>query len=173
MKNYYFKKCNRSNVVELQKVSIDTFTATYQAKNTPENFEKHLAHAFNLAQLSKELANPNIEFYFLFFEEKIIGYLKLNENEAQTEKMKNHCYELERIYLIKSYQGMGFGKILMQKAIEVAQSKNKKELWLGVWEENPEAIGFYQKMGFEKFGTHIFKVGDDEQKDYLMKIMLG
>ena len=58
----------------------------------------------------------------------------------------------------------------MQKAIEVAQSKSKKELWLGVWEENPEAIGFYQKMGFEKFGTHIFKVGEDEQMDYLMKI---
>lgn len=173
MNNFYLKKCTPSDVVKLKDISIKTFTSTYQAKNTPENFEKHLAHAFNLEQLSRELVNPNIEFYFLFFEEKIIGYLKLNENEAQTEEMENHCYELERIYLIKSYQGMGFGKVLLQKAIEVAQSKNKKELWLGVWEENPEAIGFYQKMGFEKFGTHIFKVGDDEQMDYLMKIIVG
>ncbi len=172
MSNFYFKKCDLSDLADLQKISIDTFTSTYQAKNTPENFEKHLTFAFNSKQLTKELNDPNTEFYFLFSGEKLIGYLKLNENDAQTENMQKHCYELERIYLIKEFQGNGFGKILIDKSVEVARAKNKKELWLGVWEENPAAIAFYKKMGFVEFGTHIFKVGDDEQMDYLMKIDL-
>ena len=170
MSNFYFKKCDLSDLTELQKISINTFTTTYQAKNTPENFNRHIAHAFNSQQLTKELIDPNSEFYFLFFNDKLIGYLKLNENEAQTENMQKHCYELERIYLIEKFQGKGFGKILIKKSIEVAKEKNKKELWLGVWEENPAAIGFYSKMGFVEFGTHIFKVGEDEQMDFLLKI---
>ena len=44
-----------------------------------------------------------------------------------------------------------------------------KYIWLGVWEENPRATRFYQKNGFVAFGKHIFKLGDDEQTDILMK----
>jgi ribosomal protein S18 acetylase RimI-like enzyme len=42
-------------------------------------------------------------------------------------------------------------------------------MWLGVWEENPRAIRFYQKLGFVEFGEHIFQLGDDAQRDVLMK----
>ncbi len=179
MPNFKFKKCELSDLPALRKISIETFTATYQAKNTKENFKKHINRTFSTSKLTKELLNSNTTFYLLFSEpdyretrDALIGYLKLNEGKAQTEKMEEHCYELERIYLTEESQGKGFGKILIEKAIKVAKSKKKKELWLGVWEENPEAISFYKKMGFVEFGTHVFKVGDEEQLDHLLKIKL-
>ena len=179
MPKFNFKKCELSDLANLRKISIETFTETYQAKNTEENFEKHINQAFSTSQLTRELLDSNTTFYLLFSEpayretrKALIGYLKLNEGNAQTEKMQKHCYELERIYLTEESQGKGFGKILIEKAMKVAKAKNKTELWLGVWEENPEAIGFYKKMGFEEFGTHPFKVGDEEQVDILMKIKL-
>ncbi|RZL17332.1 MAG: GNAT family N-acetyltransferase, partial [Pedobacter sp.] len=46
-------------------------------------------------------------------------------------------------------------------------------VWLGVWEENPRAIRFYQKNGFMPFDKHIFKLGEDEQTDIMMKKMLS
>ena len=52
MPDFYFKKCDLSDLNVLQKISIETFTATYQDKNTKENFEKHLTQAFNLPQLT-------------------------------------------------------------------------------------------------------------------------
>jgi ribosomal protein S18 acetylase RimI-like enzyme len=42
-------------------------------------------------------------------------------------------------------------------------------LWLGVWEKNEPAIRFYEKNGFKKFSKHIFKLGNDEQTDLLLK----
>ena len=42
-------------------------------------------------------------------------------------------------------------------------------VWLGVWEENPRAIRFYEKNGFVAFDKHIFRLGDDEQTDIMMK----
>ena len=40
------------------------------------------------------------------------------------------------------------------------------------WEENPRAINFYKKNGFVEFDKHIFKLGDDEQTDILMRLKL-
>ena len=82
--------------------------------------------------------------------------------------MPNDNLEIERIYLKKKFQGKGLGKKMIEFAKEKAIQKKKNRIWLGVWEKNPKAIGFYEKVGFEKIGTHIFKVGNDEQIDYVM-----
>lgn len=39
-------------------------------------------------------------------------------------------------------------------------------------EENLRAISFYKKNGFMEFDKHIFKLGDDEQTDIMMKLKL-
>ena len=56
----------------------------------------------------------------------------------------------------------------MKKCLDLASDLKKEVVWLGVWEHNQRAIEFYKKWGFEKFGTHIFQLGDDPQKDWLM-----
>jgi ribosomal protein S18 acetylase RimI-like enzyme len=42
-------------------------------------------------------------------------------------------------------------------------------VWLGVWEANEKAIGFYRSQGFEVFGAHTFRLGGEEQRDLLMR----
>ena len=58
------------------------------------------------------------------------------------------------------------------KALEVAGEFGKTYVWLGVWEENPRAIRFYEKNGFVVFDKHIFRMGNDEQTDLMMKKLL-
>ena len=38
---------------------------------------------------------------------------------------------------------------------------------------NPRAISFYKKNGFVEFDKHIFKLGNDEQTDIMMKLELN
>jgi hypothetical protein len=38
-----------------------------------------------------------------------------------------------------------------------------------MYDKNLKAIEFYKKWGFESFGEEIFKLGESEQKDILMK----
>ena len=73
--------------------------------------------------------------------------------------------EIKRFYVLKEFQGKGVGKILLDKALEIALQSKVDFIWLAVWEENPKAIKFYQKNGFLEFNKHIFKLGDDEQKN--------
>ena len=164
-----FHKATTSDWHSLQQIALKTFKATYEHLNTPENFRLYVDKAFSKAQLLNELNNPLSSYYFLQKGDENIGYIKLNEAAAQTELQELDSLELERIYVIQTEQGNGYGKILLQKAIEILKNKGKKSLWLGVWQENPKAIAFYKSQGFEKFGEHPFVLGDDHQVDDLMR----
>lgn len=162
------KECTLADLHELQKISIETFTETFKDQNSPEHLNAYLKKAYNLSQLEQELANPSSQFFLIHFNQEVAGYLKVNTGEAQSEEMGDDSLEVERIYVKKKFQKHGLGKQLLNKAMEIALNQQKKAIWLGVWEENENAIAFYQKKGFVQTGAHSFFMGDDEQIDLIM-----
>ena len=156
----------------LLEISQKTFVDTFASVNTPENMAKYLAEALSKEKLQAELNDSNSEFYFASADGKIIGYLKVNSGSAQTDIKTDTALEIERIYVLKEYHGKNIGQLLYEKAISLAKEKGVSFVWLGVWEENPRAIAFYKKNGFIEFDKHVFKLGDDEQTDIMMKLVL-
>lgn len=168
-----FKSVQLSDAAPLQKIAIQTFTEAFAKDNTEENLTQYLNSAFSLAELQNQIQNPDSFFYFLRVEDKIIGYFKVNIGESQTELKTADSMELERIYILKHYQRHGFGKIVLEKVVQIAQELNKSFIWLGVWEHNVKAIQFYHRFGFQKFDEHVYPVGDDPQIDWMMKLILA
>ncbi|MER2059129.1 MAG: N-acetyltransferase [Niallia sp.] len=162
------KKCTLADLHKLQEISIETFNETFKHENSTENMKFYLENAFTLNQLEMEISNISSQFYFVFFNNQHAGYLKVNINEAQSEKMGEEFLEIERIYVKSRFQKHGIGQYLINKAVEIAKKEKKRMVWLGVWEKNDNAIGFYQKNGFVQKGTHSFFMGDEEQLDYIM-----
>jgi diamine N-acetyltransferase len=162
------KKCTLEELFILQKISYETFNETFKDQNSPENMKAYLERAFNLKQLEKELSNNSSQIFFVYFNNEVAGYLKVNTSDAQSEEMGDESLEIERIYIKNKFQKHGLGKFLLNKAIEIAVEHNKKEIWLGVWEKNENAIAFYKKMGFVQTGVHAFYMGDEEQMDFIM-----
>lgn len=161
-------QCTSNDAQKLQEISRTTFYDTFAHMNAEESMNAYLENAFQLKKIEEELATPFSEFYFIYDNEQLAGYLKVNVNEAQTEQMGDETLEIERIYIVDKFQQRGLGKHLLHKAIEVARSKMKKKIWLGVWERNIGALHFYNKMGFVQTGTHAFYMGDEEQTDLIM-----
>jgi ribosomal protein S18 acetylase RimI-like enzyme len=153
----------------LQEISRRTFYDSFAALNTAENMKFHLDNHFTNEKLTSEILNRDSKFFFAIHEEKAVGYLKINQGSAQTVLPNDRAIEIERIYVDQLFKGHGIGKTFISTAFALANTSRAKYLWLGVWENNEPAIRFYEKNGFEKFGTHIFRLGDDEQTDLLLK----
>ena len=166
------RKINIEDLETLRNLSIQTFKETFEEVNTEEDMQKYLDENLSIEKLKTELENPNSEFYFAENNDEILGYLKLNYKDAQTEKVEENYFEIERIYVLKAFLGQKIGQILFDKAIEIGREKNLEYVWLGVWEENHRAIKFYEKNGFEIFGKHDFVLGEDVQTDLLMKMKI-
>ena len=168
----YLRKATISDLKILQKIGERTFIETFASENSSENMTVYLESAFTTEKLKNELTNINSEFYFAEIDGKVVGYFKVNFNEAQTELKMNNAMEIERIYVLKDFQGMKVGKMLFDKAIESARNMGLDFVWLGVWEKNIRAISFYEKNGFTVFNKHIFRLGNEEQIDLMMMIKL-
>jgi len=167
------RKVSLNDIEQLREIGKLTFAETFSSDNSEENMKEYLENGFSTEKIKSELIDKNVVFYFAELDGKVIGYLKVNVGESQTEMEVKNALEIERIYVLKEFHGKKVGQILYNKALELAKEKNVKNVWLGVWKENPRAIRFYKKNGFVEFDKHIFKLGNDEQTDIMMKLTLN
>lgn len=170
--NPEIKRVTINDLDQLQEIGKQTFYEKFSSANTEENMKKYLDECFSVEKLTDEINDKDSEFYFSMLDHNVIGYLKINFGQSQTELKDEKALEIERIYVLKEFQGKHVGQLLFDKAIQISKQKKVDYVWLGVWEENPRAINFYKKNGFIGFGKHVFKLGDDEQTDILMKLKL-
>lgn len=164
-----YKTCDIDDLPTLIDIAKTTFIASFEKDNNPDDFEAYVTSAFSKKQLKSELLNPNSTFFLAYVEDTLVGYFKLNEKEAQNEKFEKSTMEIERIYIVDTFQKQGLGEQLLYKAIKISKAKKVDFLWLGVWEHNNDAIRFYEKHEFTKFDTHPYYLGNDKQTDWLLK----
>lgn len=173
MDKIVIRKITIADLVELQTISKQTFFETFADHNGADDMQKYLDNNLSVDQLKVELSDENSEFYFASAANKVIGYLKINFGPAQTEIKDKSAIEIERIYVLKDFHGKKVGQILFNKVIDIAKQTIAGYVWLGVWEKNLRAINFYKKNGFLEFDQHIFKLGDDEQTDIMMRLAVS
>jgi ribosomal protein S18 acetylase RimI-like enzyme len=146
-----------------------TFTDSFESANTPENMRLYLEKTFSVERLRNEILEPGSVFIMIEDGDAVAGYVKVRTGHDPKELGNVKALEIERLYATKHYIGKQVGKMLMDAALSYAKDHDYSCVWLGVWEHNPRAIRFYEKYGFEKFGSHVFEVGTDPQTDLLMK----
>lgn len=166
------RKVESSELDELLAIGKTTFTESFASQNTKADFELYMSKNFSREKFSSEYDNPHSRFFFACQGDEIVGYLKINVGDAQTDDTMEEALEVERIYVLAQHQGKRIGQLLFDKAIELAIEEGYKRVWLGVWDKNVDAIRFYERNGFFKYSTHPFKLGDDDQTDILMKLEL-
>ena len=162
-------RCTINDLNSLKKLAYQTFDESFRPLNIQETIDTYLGEAFTTEKLSTELMTNGSEFYFIYADDELAGYLKINYAPVQTDLNDPESLEIERIYVKKEFKGKGLGKQLMNYAINLAEGAGKKYIWLGVWERNKQAIEFYKHSGFIITGEHKFKIGNELQTDLIMK----
>jgi ribosomal protein S18 acetylase RimI-like enzyme len=168
----YIRRANVQDAILIADLSRRTFYDSFQAFNTPENMEKFMNEQFSRERLIGEFYDPRNTFLLACQGDEILGYTKLRESEADSDRPGPGALEIVRIYTTQDAIGRGIGSLLMKEALSVARKKKFSVIWLGVWEHNDRAIAFYKKWGFERYGQHIFMLGDDAQTDLLFSMNL-
>ena len=153
------------------------FEQSFGAANTPANMQAYLATAFGEQQQRSELARPDSRLWLAEDDTgRDIGYVFLKlERPLPTSAAvaPTRPAELVRLYADRSWHGGGVGAALLDTCVREAAAAGADLLWLGVWQENPRAIAFYEKHGFQRVGEQEFQLGDDRQHDWVMARPLG
>ena len=111
---------------------------------TFQNFDKELI------EIEKQYSRPNGIIFIAFNDtKKPIGCFGIR-------KFTNSIGELKRMYLKKESRGMGIGKELLLKAIEVGKELKYKTIRLDTLSSMKPAIALYKKVGFYEIESYRF-----------------
>lgn len=167
--NISIRQATKDDAALIAEISHETFYETFAAHNTKENMEKFLNQQFTKGKLIMEVGLSGNIFLLAYVNGELAGYAKLRENTTPKPFTAIPSVEIARLYVRKLFIGKGVGKALMQHSVDMTKEKSYEMIWLGVWQENHQAIKFYTQWGFKKFAETLFLLGDDIQKDWLMK----
>ncbi len=166
---FNFRLANVNDAILLRKLSEDTFRDTYTEFNTPENMEAHIAKNFSIEAIINDLQSPQNQYFIIEHDTQIVAFAKLVKDHRTKGLTNKKVVEIERFYVDKSLHGQQLGRKLMDFCTNWSKENNFETIWLGVWENNQNAMEFYKKMGFEFLDKHIFVLGTEIQTDFTMK----
>ncbi len=151
-------------------IAESTFRDTFAADSAAEDMEAYARDSFGIARMEAELSDSANSFLLALAGSSHlpIGYAKLRSSTSEPSVTGPDPIELERLYVEQSAIGQGIGAALMRASLDAARDLGYRTVWLGVWENNTSAIAFYERWAFKKVGTHIFRLGSDDQTDWIM-----
>ncbi len=174
MNTISIRKVKSEESEQLAQLGRETFYETWREVNTEEDMQAYLSIAFDEEKILKELQEESVNtFLFAFDNDLLVGYAKVRNDLTYDEFAGSRTLEIERIYVRKEYQGKLAGKMLMDSCLEIGKNEKYDWIWLGVNIDNHRAIAFYKKYNFTVFGTKMFKLGEAEDQDFLMKLRLS
>ncbi len=105
---------------------------------------------FSLSNLKKELAEKKSEYYFVYYNARLIGILRIQfDKPLKSKPEKLGCY-IHRIYLAEEAQGKGIAHALYNWVEQKAILKGNDLIWLKAMDSKVQALHFYKKQGFSK-----------------------
>jgi ribosomal protein S18 acetylase RimI-like enzyme len=103
------------------------------------------------------------------FDTTLVGIVSVTKN---TNKKRQHKADLHGMYIKPEYRGIGLGKELLKKAMDMAKEiKGLEEIELIVAAYNESTVNLYKKFGFEKtyLEEHALKIKGNYIDAYHMK----
>src|SRR5262245_30966090 len=156
----------------LAELGKSTFVDTFAKYNDPDDMARYIADAFSVETLTVELADPLTMFLIAELDGTACGYARLTAGGVLPSVTGSNPIELVRLYASSQWLGRGVGEALMKACLESARRLGYQTMWLGVWERNERAQAFYRKWNFQIVGTKSFRLGTDEQTDFVMELAL-
>jgi len=123
-----------------------------------EDLSTYLNEHYNQDAIKKELSNSDNIYYLISYDGNVAGFSKIILNAGHENIPQKNVTKLDRIYLLKEFQGLKLGRALLEFNIKLARKNDQSGIWLYTWVENTRAIHFYHTAGFNIIGSHYFKV---------------
>lgn len=118
-----------------------------------------------------EIWKPQLTFTPDYFEESEGWVTEMNGNPIAfyTLLEKDENAWLENLWVLSEYMGQGIGKRLFFHAVKLARQRGYKSLQL---EADPNAVGFYEKMGMYKIGERQSEIENQPRVLPIMEMRL-
>jgi GNAT superfamily N-acetyltransferase len=109
----------------------------------------YLHDLYTFKNVQKELSEKETKYYFVLVDDHINGIFRIVYHLNPYHKEDKTFVKLHRLYLDPKIQNRGIGKQLMIWLLDQVKKEGYSKLWLDAMEKQPQALHFYERLGFE------------------------
>lgn len=141
-------------------VHVVSWRETYRGM-VPDDFLANLSISRRAEQWSRSLSDPSNVYHHTLVAElngQIVGFSNYGFPQEKDEEFDGELYA---IYLLKSAQGRGIGRMLFEEVVQGLLELGSSSMLVWVLKENP-ARGFYEHLGGLYLREKTIKIGGRE-----------
>lgn len=139
-----------------------TWEPTYRFILSKEQIEYMYRVIYTPASLQRQMTEQGHCFLLLHAEGAPGGFASYSAKEPA------HTFHLNKIYVLPSHQGRGFGQQLLRAVETAVRQAGGHALELNVNRHNP-ALAFYEHLGFRRRREEDIPIGPYWMNDYVMR----
>jgi len=151
-------KAKQEDFQLMTEIGKATFLESHGHSASEADINQYVSEKYNHEVFRKELSDPQNFYHIIYYQQQTAGFSKIIFNTPHSNIKEENVTKLERIYLLKEFYSLKLGAELLKFNIELSKQKNQAGIWLFVWKENPRAVNFYKKAGFDIIGSYDFKL---------------
>ena len=164
-----YRDARSDDAARVASFAAEKFIEAYRDKSPIEMLVGYAQHNFSEQNVRAEIDAHDTRFIVAHDEDELAAYAIVRYNSfPDCEIAASAPAELQRIYVDPRWQGTGVARELIGRCTAGARAAGSDVVWLSVWVENPRAIRFYLKSGFQIIGEQPFLIGDEVQRDFVM-----
>ncbi len=137
-----YRPWNKNDFAQVYKILQESWDKAYSSFIPKEDLTFYLNQTYNTNKLEELFNNTNAFCFVAEVDGMAVGWLKLS-----IDKEENRFY-LSSIYVLPEFQKLKIGKQFMELAFNSAKEKGFSEIWIGVMDNNINALHWYEKTGF-------------------------
>lgn len=167
-KEILYRKAIASDAVKLSILYKQVYIQTYGVEGVSDEFANFIVKQFAVERLEGIIKNNPDNIFVAVYKNNLVGVVEI-EFDKKAPVGNIVAPELNKLYILEWFCGMGIGEGLLKAAEETVRSKGIKQFWLWVLESNARAIRFYEKHGYKHIGDASFQM---QVNKYENKVML-
>jgi len=148
-----YRSWNKNDFHQVYKILQESWDKAYSSFIPKEDLTLYLNQTYNTEKLEELFNNEKVFCFVAEADGMSVGWLKLS-----IDQVENRFY-LSSIYLLPEFQNLKIGRKLMEIAFTEAKEKGFSEIWIGVMDNNTNALGWYEKIGFVFIEKLPFQMG--------------
>lgn len=154
----------------ISEIASHTFAMACPADTPEHELQRYISENLTPASFRVALTDPKQKVWVMEQPGGVVGFSLVNSRpEPLGIPVADDIPELTRCYVAADHHGTGAAQSLLSATLEAVT----EPLRLTVNDQNPRAIRFYERNGFQTVGETTFQCGDDVHRDLVMVRRVG
>ena len=163
-----FREAGAADATNLAALTVQVWLHTYAKRGIRAALSNYVQSEFTAEKFRQILADQRQMIILCEVDAHLVAYVRLDFSSPcpSDDSLQS---EISTLYVQAHFLRRGIGTQLLLLALDAFHRRGRGSVWLSVNHENADAIGFYDRHGFQRQGSLDFELDGERHENFILR----